>query len=84
MKKKETNGDLNESEGHLSILLPESKERGSISTRLMLIEGGWTHFHLHTKGSMSRVTRVTVRRPDLRAFGEMKEGRSEGQLERGL
>lgn len=77
---KDTNGDLNESEGHLSILLPKSDERSSISTRLMLIEEGRTHFHLHTKGNIKRVTRVTVRSPDLRAFGEMKEGRSEGQL----
>ena len=32
------------------------------------VDGAVTDFHLHTNGSMSKVTRVMVRRPDLRAY----------------
>jgi len=77
-----TNWYLDERERHLSILFPESAtKQEQISTIFKLGEVARTHFHLHTKGSIKRVTRVTVRRPDLRAFERWKEGRgAEGQI----
>lgn len=62
-----TNGDLEERERDRPIRPPEPEKKNdsqwSKDERTKM-----THFHLQTKGSMSRETRVMVRRPDLRAW----------------